>query len=419
MSEIAIRVDGLGKRYRIGAQQERNDGHRFLQGGVGSPFHYLFSVLRQPPPMETIWALKDVTFEVKRGEIVGIVGRNGAGKSTLLKILSRITEPTEGCAEIRGRVGSLLEVGTGFHPELTGRENIYLNGTVLGMRRAEIDRKYEEIVEFAEIGRFLDTPVKRYSSGMYVRLAFAVAAHLEPEILLIDEVLAVGDALFQKKCIGKIGDVAKEGRTVLLVSHNMNAVRNLCSRALWLESGMCKYSGDPHSVVQAYLSDGRSFRETVEFDAERRGEDSGVTILKAALVPSGEILTNGMPLDVKFTVHLHKERECNFILYVYREGSLAFASADFHQPLATRPLRAGSEIEVSFRIPAYLLNPGLHSFGFSVVDKGGNFCQYANVQEVLPRRIDDDQLRRGGEYFLGWGGAVSPILPMAMKVVMD
>jgi lipopolysaccharide transport system ATP-binding protein len=194
-----------------------------------------------------------VTFDVKKGEIVGIIGRNGSGKTTLLRILSRITEPTEGYAEIKGRVGSLLEVGTGFHPELTGRENIYLNGAILGMKRAEIDGKFDEIVAFSEIEKFLDTPVKRYSSGMYVRLAFSVAAHLEPEILLVDEVLAVGDAAFQKKCLGKMGDVASEGRTVLFVSHNMAAVRNICPRAIWLEGGSVFQSGDTLAVTEAYL----------------------------------------------------------------------------------------------------------------------------------------------------------------------
>ena len=202
--------------------------------------------------VNTIWALKDVSFEVQQGEVVGIIGRNGAGKSTLLKILSRITDPTEGRVEIHGRVGSLLEVGTGFHPELTGRENIYLNGAILGMKQAEIERKFDEIVAFAEIEKFLDTPVKRYSSGMYVRLAFAVAAHLEPEILLVDEVLAVGDAEFQKKCLGKMGDVAKEGRTVLFVSHNMGAVTTLCKRGILLDTGKISCDEGVSETVKQY-----------------------------------------------------------------------------------------------------------------------------------------------------------------------
>ncbi|MCA9896469.1 MAG: ABC transporter ATP-binding protein, partial [Anaerolineae bacterium] len=205
-----------------------------------------------------LWALKDVSFEVKRGEVVGIVGRNGAGKSTLLKILSRITEPTSGHAEIHGRVGSLLEVGTGFHPELTGRENIYMNGAILGMRRSEIDRQFDEIVAFAEIERFLDTPVKRYSSGMHVRLAFAVAAHLEPEILLVDEVLAVGDVEFQRKCLGKMEDVAQGGRTVIFVSHNMAAVKDLCQRAFLLKEGELEFVGSVDATIRRYLETQRN-----------------------------------------------------------------------------------------------------------------------------------------------------------------
>jgi lipopolysaccharide transport system ATP-binding protein len=205
---------------------------------------------------EYIWALKDVSFDVKHGEVVGVIGRNGVGKSTLLKVLSRITEPTEGYAEISGRIGSLLEVGTGFHPELTGRENIYLNGVILGMKKVEVERNFDTIVSFAEIDKFLDTPVKRYSSGMYVRLAFAVAAHLEPEILLVDEVLAVGDTAFQKKCLGKMDDLAKEGRTVLFVSHNMGAVSRLCQRALWIDAGCLHLSGTSEEVVSKYLTSG-------------------------------------------------------------------------------------------------------------------------------------------------------------------
>lgn len=236
MSDVAIRVENLAKQYRIGAAQVRHDT---LRDALAAKFHRD----GRDGETNTIWALKDVSFEVKRGEVVGVIGRNGAGKSTLLKILSRITEPTSGRAEIHGRVGSLLEVGTGFHPELTGRENIFLNGAILGMKRAEIAAKFDEIVAFAEIDKFLDTPVKRYSSGMYVRLAFAVAAHLEPEILLVDEVLAVGDAEFQKKCLGKMGEVARAGRTVLFVSHNLIAVRHLCSRSMVFSQGDLVFDG--------------------------------------------------------------------------------------------------------------------------------------------------------------------------------
>jgi lipopolysaccharide transport system ATP-binding protein len=254
VTDIAIRVQNLSKRYRIGGPQARYKTLRDTVTDMAvAPVRRLRRLGRPAPSEETIWALKGVSFEVKRGEVVGIIGRNGAGKTTLLKVLSRITEPTEGHAEIHGRVGSLLEVGTGFHPELTGRENIYLNGAILGMKRAEIDDKFDEIVQFAEIEKFLDTPVKRYSSGMYVRLAFAVAAHLEPEILLVDEVLAVGDAGFQKKCLGKMGHVAREGRTVLFVSHNMGAVERLCSRSVLMESGRVKLDAATRTAIDAYL----------------------------------------------------------------------------------------------------------------------------------------------------------------------
>ncbi len=250
MSDVAIRVENLGKRYRIGERRARHDTLRdALADGLRR-----HNVRRGTAEgKRDLWALRDVSFEIKRGEAVGVIGSNGAGKSTLLKILSRITEPTTGRATIQGRVGSLLEVGTGFHPELTGRENIYLYGAILGMRRAEIARRFDEIVAFAEIERLLDTPVKRYSSGMYVRLAFAVAAHLEPEVLLVDEVLAVGDAAFQKKCLGKMGDVAGEGRTVLFVSHNMAAVEHLCQWGLLLEAGRLRAADQMPLVVAMYL----------------------------------------------------------------------------------------------------------------------------------------------------------------------
>src|SRR5437763_16103246 len=246
----AIRVSNLSKLYHLGVRSP--GGYRTLReslmAAVTAPFRR-----REDAARNDLWALKDVSFEVNRGEVVGIIGRNGAGKSTLLKILSRITEPTEGEVEIAGRVGSLLEVGTGFHPELTGRENVYLNGAILGMKRSEIDRRFDEIVAFSEIERFLETPVKHYSSGMYTRLAFAVAAHLNPEILIVDEVLAVGDAAFQKKCLGKMGDVAGQGRTVLFVSHNMQAVRQLCSRAMWLHAGSVAADGPAAEVTEKYL----------------------------------------------------------------------------------------------------------------------------------------------------------------------
>ena len=248
-------AEGLSKRYRLGT-----GAHRYgrltesLSTAFAAPFRKLFGRGAPSPSEEILWALKDVSFEVKVGQAVGIIGRNGAGKTTLLKLLSRITEPTEGRAVLRGSVGALLEVGTGFHPELTGKENVYLNGAILGMSRPQIDKRFDEIVEFAEVGRFLDTPVKRYSSGMQVRLAFAVAAHLEPEILIVDEVLAVGDVAFQRKCLGKLSDVGSEGRTVLFVSHNMSVVSKLCEHGIWLEGGKVAMQGPMEDVVRQYLA---------------------------------------------------------------------------------------------------------------------------------------------------------------------
>lgn len=248
MTTPAIHVDSLSKRYRIGTPPAG------LRGALGAMNAALGRRARQASNTDDLWALRNVSFRVTPGEVVGLIGRNGAGKSTLLKVLSRITEPTSGRAFIRGRVGSLLEVGTGFHPELTGRENVYLNGALLGMKRAEIRRRFDEIVAFAEIERFLDTPVKRYSSGMYVRLAFAVAAHLQPEILLVDEVLAVGDLSFQAKCLGRMGDVAQSGRTILFVSHNMGAIGRLCRRSILLDAGRVVADGPTEQVIRKYIS---------------------------------------------------------------------------------------------------------------------------------------------------------------------
>lgn len=271
MSDFAIRVEGLSKQYRIGGKAQKyltlNDALTQWGTRVAGSFSRDGGSERNA---QLFWALKDISFEVKHGEAVGIIGPNGAGKSTLLKILTRITKPTDGYAMIQGRVASLLEVGTGFHPELTGRENIYLNGAILGMKRAEIDRKFDEIVDFSGIDEFIDTPVKRYSSGMHVRLAFAVAAHLEPEILLVDEVLAVGDAAFQRKCLGKMGQVAEGGRTILFVSHNMVAIERLCHRAIWLDGGRKRGEGFSEQIVREYLDASIGNRDLSVPLAERR-----------------------------------------------------------------------------------------------------------------------------------------------------
>lgn len=279
MSQIVVRARGIGKRYHLGrnVQRYRTLGER-LTSAAAAPIRRLrqrAEGTEQTRGPREFWALKDVDFEIAQGDVVGFVGRNGAGKSTLLKILSRITEPTEGRIELTGRVGSLLEVGTGFHPELTGRENVFLNGAILGMTRYEIARKFDEIVAFAEIEKFIDTPVKHYSSGMYVRLAFAVAAHLEPEILIVDEVLSVGDAAFQRKCLGKMNDVAGQGRTVLFVSHNMSAVQSLCTRALVLEAGRVVIDATPYEAVRSYLERvGDAILEPIATRRDRKGDGS-------------------------------------------------------------------------------------------------------------------------------------------------
>ncbi|MDD1702932.1 MAG: ABC transporter ATP-binding protein [Methanoregula sp.] len=294
----AIHVSHLSKQYRLGGPQEP---YRTLRDSLVNSLKSPLKVFHKVPPPDGFWALKDVSFEVEPGEVIGIVGRNGAGKSTLLKILSRITSPTEGTVELHGRVGSLLEVGTGFHPELTGRENIYLSGSILGMKRREIDAKLDDIVKFSEIEKFLDTPVKRYSSGMYVRLAFAVAAHLEPEILLVDEVLAVGDAAFQKKCLGKMGDVAKEGRTVVFVSHNMNAVINLTHRCLWIDKGTIKMQGPSTEIVTKYLEEG--YQKVTSWTAAKQNANP-IQILGAEISSSKDFfdVTADLVISIRYIV---------------------------------------------------------------------------------------------------------------------
>lgn len=290
MSDAMIRIENLGKRYRLGKSERYKSLRESLSDAFRTPLRYLRGRKGPDEAYEAareLWALREVSFDVGLGEVVGIIGRNGAGKSTLLKVLSRITEPTTGTVDITGRVGSLLEVGTGFHPELTGRENIFLNGAILGMPSAEIRRKFDEIVAFAEVEKFLDTPVKRYSSGMYTRLAFAVAAHLEPEILVVDEVLAVGDAAFQKKCLGKIGDVARHGRTVLFVSHNMAAVTQLCTRAVWLDQGRVKEIGPTDRVARNYLAAGSTNYSERRWSAADAPGDDRVRLLAARVVQDG------------------------------------------------------------------------------------------------------------------------------------
>jgi lipopolysaccharide transport system ATP-binding protein len=337
MSNLAIRVENLGKQYRIGGPQARYKTLRETLNGVATaPLRRLRSIARgrSSGSHDTIWALRDVSFEVRPGEVVGIIGRNGAGKSTLLKILSRITEPTEGYAELHGRVGTLLEVGTGFHPELTGRENIYLNGAILGMQRTEIDRKFDEIVAFAEVERFIDTPVKHYSSGMYLRLAFAVAAHLDPEILIVDEVLAVGDAQFQKKCLGKMEDVARQGRTVLFVSHNMQAVRQMCERLILLQQGQVSYIGAPGPAIVQYFGGGEEHSSVIDLTGlPRRSHNTGallrsVQFLNARNEPAQRFLpSEQLRVQVGFAASRRLERLEIAMALVYSDGTPVFSES--------------------------------------------------------------------------------------------
>jgi lipopolysaccharide transport system ATP-binding protein len=425
MNDIAIRVENLGKMYHIGRAQQRHDTLRDLI--VDTASHIADWGKRHPKSDDTIWALKDVSFDVRRGEVVGIIGRNGAGKSTLLKILSRITEPTTGRAEIHGRVGSLLEVGTGFHPELTGRENIYLNGAILGMRRAEIDRRFDEIVAFAEIEKFLDTPVKRYSSGMYVRLAFAVAAHLEPEILLVDEVLAVGDAAFQKKCLGKMGDVAKEGRTVLFVSHNMPMILRLCERAVLLDGGLVAADGDAARVAKTYLKSGSaSPAEHVWANIENAPGDSvaklhSVRVLDAGFeVSETHDITKSVYLEIQYW-NLQDKLYPTAIVNLYNEeGTCLFASNDWNNRTWKNSPRTPGLVRARCQIPADFLAEGRFLVWAAVATYN------PNILHVLERDVVSFQVldRSEGEGVRGdegrpWPGVIRPMLVWSIETIPD
>jgi lipopolysaccharide transport system ATP-binding protein len=372
MGDVAIRVENVSKRYTIAAAKYRHDTLRDqLMDGLWAITH---PRERRRANRQTFWALRDVSFEIKRGEAVGIVGSNGAGKSTLLKILSRITEPSSGRAEIYGRVGSLLEVGTGFDQDLTGLENIYLSGAILGMRKAEIDRKLDEIIAFSEVGAFIDTPVKRYSSGMYVRLAFAVAAHLEPEILIVDEVLAVGDASFQRKCLGKMGDVAGQGRTVLFVSHNMAAIARLCQWAVWLDRGTLKDFGTADEVVARYYATGSqalgelTFRDRL---AEAPGSEFVRLLAARTRAAEGHVTTSigaSSPLDVEIEYEILRPASSlrvGFTLIAH-DGTVVFSSndADGKETDSLAGARSSGTYLSRCTIPGTFLNYGRYFLSF-------------------------------------------------------
>jgi lipopolysaccharide transport system ATP-binding protein len=378
MSDTIIQVENLGKKYIIGHQRESGARYTALRDVIADGTRSLLQRIQNPKSKiqnhtEEFWALKDVSFEIKRGEAVGIIGRNGAGKSTLLKILSRITEPTTGRISIQGRVASLLEVGTGFHPELTGRENIYLNGAILGMSKAEIKRKFDEIVDFAEIEKFLDTPVKRYSSGMYVRLAFAVAAHLEPEILVVDEVLAVGDAAFQKKCLGKMGEVTeKEGRTVLFVSHNMAAVNRLCRLGIWLSQGSVHLMSSSQDVVAAYLDHDAQIVGEQRWHNLRQAPGNDKIKLRAIRIVNTECnVTTTLNAETPFFVEIEYEiihslsgARIGFFLN-NSEGIVIFAPNDSEHNSHQNNLRNPGCYTSRCQIPGELLNMGHYSITVS------------------------------------------------------
>jgi lipopolysaccharide transport system ATP-binding protein len=423
-----IEVDRLTKLYRIGsaAQQRRDTLIGTIGAWVMSPVRN-FQALRDlsefgdATSANIVRALDDVSFEVAAGEVVGIVGRNGAGKSTLLKILSRITEPTSGSARIRGRVASLLEVGTGFHTELTGRENVYLNGTILGMSRREINEKFSEIVEFSGVSRFIDTPVKRYSSGMQVRLAFAVAAHLEPEVLIIDEVLAVGDAEFQAKCLGKMRDISRaHGRTVLFVSHNTGAVRQLCSRSMWIDRGKLVVSGDTPAVIDQYLRSGAQVERVASWPAGE-GPSGGEVELRGIAVRGGNGDTESslttadeicVDIDYVLTTQIEKLRVMFTLLAA--DGTEIFMTSDYDAQPVSRVRSAGRYVS-RCRIPANFLNSGTYIVAIDFeIPKVRSLLADVRVNFTVPE-LSTNQLYR--THAARPPGVIHPVLPWSVEQV--
>lgn len=433
MSDVAITVNKLGKLYRMGERERYHMLRDALTGLFTGPFKWRCNG-RQPisngnvssatsgsksedcdfQSQQHIWALKDVSFEIKRGEVIGIIGCNGAGKSTLLKILSRITEPTEGEARIYGRIGSLLEVGTGFHAELTGRENIYLNGTILGMKKTEIDRKFDEIVSFAEVENFLDTPVKRYSSGMYTRLAFSVAAHLEPEILVVDEVLAVGDAAFQKKCLGKIGEVAKKERTVFFVSHNMGSIAQLCTRVLWIHEGRLRLIGSGPDVIGAYLSFGTKANAFWTNSCRNAGV-VGIDIRTARVLDEAGELSGAIPFGQPLRVEIGYEvvtaiRNLAILCRLTdAQGTVLWTSWDTDATDWNGGLRQPARYSSICRVPGGWLRPGRYLLSIGTITNGAVLLDYH--ENVLAFEISEVGYRLNASRL----GVVTPLFEWDIK----
>lgn len=415
MGDTAIRVESVSKRYRIGMEESRPDT---FAGMLAEVFRRPVKNLQRLRALsrfgeksdlpDVIWALKNVSFEIKRGEVVGIIGSNGAGKSTLLKILSRITHPTEGRIWLRGRVSSLLEVGTGFHPELTGRENVYLNGTILGMTRAEIDRKFNEIVEFSGIEKFIDTPVKRYSSGMRVRLAFSVAAHLDPEILLIDEVLSVGDISFQKKCLGKMDEVVKTGRTILFVSHDMTSISLLCKKAIFLKEGEIKEMGDVREVIGAYYDDNSRKRDLVKWDMESAPGNEIAKLLFAGLDHGGKTsfdLIEEIKIRLIFVVNEEGARINPVLTIKNRAGLTVFSTSNYENPQWGRKEYEKGTYAARCVIPPHILNEGDYFVKVSLIHQSREPA--VAIDDAIHFSVYDSGCTRG-DYVGEWVGIVRP-----------
>jgi lipopolysaccharide transport system ATP-binding protein len=422
-----IKAEGLSKQYRIGARRAAYATFRETASeALGAPLRLLRR--RRDRTGEYLWALRDVSFDVEPGEVLGVVGRNGAGKSTLLKILSRITEPTKGRITLYGRVGSLLEVGTGFHPELSGRENIYLNGAILGMRRREIESKFDEIVAFAEVERFIDTPVKRYSSGMYMRLAFAVAAHLEPEILLVDEVLAVGDAVFQKKCLGKMGEVASQGRTVLFVSHNVAAVSQLCTRALLLSDGQLVLSGKTSEVVAEYFKAGveaggeRVWEQAPAAPGNDRARLRAIRILSRGERATDVDIDQEVTIEVDFWNYQAGARELCVILHLANSSGITVLSTS-NTPAANaleddwfREEHDAGLFRAACTIPGNFLNEGVYYVSINVLTIGRGALD-VNARQAISFNIFDTGVMREPGTSGRWDGVVRVRLPWRTQLL--